>query len=111
MEAGLPGALNVDSLDDNAKALRRKTHETIQKVSDDFGRRHTFNTAIAAVMELINDVSKFDGDAAVKHEALEAAVLVLAPITPTPVMHCGRPWAMMKRYSMPPGRTWTKARW
>ena len=82
VEAGLPGALNVDSLDDNAKALRRKTHETIQKVSDDFGRRHTFNTAIAAVMELINDVSKFDGDAAVKHEALEAAVLVLAPITP-----------------------------
>ncbi|MEE3388152.1 MAG: leucine--tRNA ligase [Pseudomonadota bacterium] len=82
VEAGLPGALNVDSLDDNAKGLRRKTHETIQKVSDDFGRRHTFNTAIAAVMELINDVSKFDGDAAVKHEALEAAVLVLAPITP-----------------------------
>jgi len=82
VEAGLPGALNVDSLDDNAKALRRKTHETIQKVSDDFGRRHTFNTAIAAVMELINDVSKFDGDAAVKQEALEAAVLVLAPITP-----------------------------
>ncbi len=39
VEAGLPGALNVDSLDDNAKALRRKTHETIQKVSDDFGRR------------------------------------------------------------------------
>ncbi|KZX61657.1 leucine--tRNA ligase, partial [Alcanivorax sp. HI0003] len=82
VETGLPGALNVDNLDDNAKALRRKTHETIQKVSDDFGRRHTFNTAIAAVMELINDVSKFDGDAAVKHEALEAAVLVLAPITP-----------------------------
>jgi len=82
VEVGLPGALNVDTLDDNAKALRRKTHETIQKVSDDFGRRHTFNTAIAAVMELINDVSKFDGDAAVKHEALEAAVLVLAPITP-----------------------------
>ena len=82
VEVGLPGALNVDTLDDNAKALRRKTHETIQKVSDDFGRRHTFNTAIATVMELINDVSKFDGDAAVKHEALEAAVLVLAPITP-----------------------------
>ncbi|MED5388654.1 MAG: leucine--tRNA ligase [Pseudomonadota bacterium] len=82
VEAGLPGALNVDALDDNAKALRRKTHETIQKVSDDFGRRHTFNTAIAAVMELINDVSKFDGDSAVRHEALEAAVLLLSPITP-----------------------------
>ncbi|WP_290539189.1 leucine--tRNA ligase [Alcanivorax sp.] len=82
VEGGLPGRLDVASLNDSGKALRRKTHETIQKVSDDFGRRHTFNTAIAAVMELINDVSKFDGDAAVKHEALEAAVLVLAPITP-----------------------------
>ncbi|MEE3319737.1 MAG: leucine--tRNA ligase [Pseudomonadota bacterium] len=82
VEDGLPGALNVDALDDTAKALRRKTHETIQKVSDDYGRRHTFNTAIAAVMELINDVSRFDGDAAVKHEALEAAVLLLAPIIP-----------------------------
>ncbi|WP_290524382.1 leucine--tRNA ligase [Alcanivorax sp.] len=82
VEEGLPGALNVDALDDTAKALRRKTHETIQKVSDDYGRRHTFNTAIAAVMELINDVSRFDGDAAVKHEALEAAVLLLAPIIP-----------------------------
>ncbi len=82
VEGGLPGALNRDTLDDNAKALRRKTHETIQKVSDDFGRRHTFNTAIAAVMELINEVSRFEGDDAVKHEALEAAVLLLAPIVP-----------------------------
>ncbi len=82
VEGGLPGALNRDTLDDNAKALRRKTHETIQKVSDDFGRRHTFNTAIAAVMELINEVSRFEGDDAVKHEALEAAVLLLAPIIP-----------------------------
>ena len=82
VEAGNTGTLDPASLDDAGKALRRKTHETIQKVSDDFHRRHTFNTAIAAVMELINEVSKFDGDAAVKHEALEAAVLVLAPITP-----------------------------
>ena len=82
VEGGLPAALNIDALDDAAKALRRKTHETIQKVSDDYGRRHTFNTAIAAVMELINEVSRFEGDAAVKHEALEAAVLLLAPIIP-----------------------------
>ncbi len=82
VEGGLPAALDTGSLDDNAKALRRKTHETIQKVSDDYGRRHTFNTAIAAVMELINDVSRFEGDAAVKQEALEAAVLLLAPIIP-----------------------------
>ncbi len=82
VEAGNTGTLNPASLDDAGKALRRKTHETIQKVSDDFHRRHTFNTPIAPVMELTTEVSKFDGDAAVKHEALEAAVLVLAPITP-----------------------------
>ena len=82
VESGLPAALNPETLDDNSKALRRKTHETIQKVSDDYGRRHTFNTAIAAVMELINEVSRFEGDAAVKQEALEAAVLLLAPIIP-----------------------------
>jgi leucyl-tRNA synthetase len=86
VEAGKAGTLDPASLDDAGKALRRKTHETIQKVSDDFGRRHTFNTAIAAVMELINEVSRFDsqGDqaGAVRQEALEAAVLLLSPITP-----------------------------
>ncbi|WP_414433130.1 leucine--tRNA ligase [Alcanivorax sp. IL2] len=86
VEAGNAGTLDPASLDDAGKALRRKTHETIQKVSDDFHRRHTFNTAIAAVMELINEVSRFDaqGDqaAAVRQEALEAAVLLLSPITP-----------------------------
>jgi len=86
VEAGNAGTLDVDALDDAGKALRRKTHETIQKVSDDYGRRSTFNTAIAAVMELINEVSKFeansDTDAAVKQEALESAVLLLSPIIP-----------------------------
>lgn len=66
--------------------LRRKTHETIAKVGDDYGRRQTFNTAIAAVMELCNDVSRFEVtsaiDAAVAREALEAALLMLFPITP-----------------------------
>ena len=86
VEAVKAGTLDPASLDDAGKALRRKTHETIQKVSDDFGRRHTFNTAIAAVMELINEVSRFDsqGDqaGAVRQEALETAVLLLSPITP-----------------------------
>ena len=82
VETGNVSALDPASLDDAGKALRRKTHETIQKVSDDFHRRHTFNTAIAAVMELINEVSKFDGEPAVRQEALEAAVLLLSPITP-----------------------------
>ena len=68
------------------KDLRRKTHETIAKVSDDYGRRQTFNTAVAAVMELCNDVSRHNGDAvedaAVVDEALTAAVLLLNPIVP-----------------------------
>jgi len=78
--------LNAATLDKAQKALRRKTHETIAKVSDDYGRRQTFNTAVAAVMELCNEVSRHEGDSAedasVVHEALTAAVLLLAPIVP-----------------------------
>lgn len=81
-----PNVLKAATLDKAQKALRRKTHETIAKVSDDYGRRQTFNTAVAAVMELCNEVSKHEGDAvedaAVVHEALSAAVLLLAPIVP-----------------------------
>jgi leucyl-tRNA synthetase len=68
------------------KTLRRQLHEAIQKVGDDYGRRHSFNTAIAALMELLNNVAKFDdmSDAgrAVRHEALQAMVLLLNPVTP-----------------------------
>lgn len=66
--------------------LRRKTHETIAKVTDDYGRRQTFNTAIAAVMELCNKITKFDDNSAqglaVVKEALTAAVQLIAPIVP-----------------------------
>ena len=79
-------ALEAAALDAGQKALRRKTHETIEKVGHDYGRRHSFNTAIAAVMELMNAVGKFDDASAqgraVRQEALEAAVLLLNPITP-----------------------------
>ena len=79
-------ALEADSLNSDQKALRLKTHETIAKVSDDISRRLTFNTSIAAVMELLNEVGKLGGDEsqtlAVRQEALETAVLVLAPIVP-----------------------------
>jgi leucyl-tRNA synthetase len=85
-EFGPTQSLEVATLDKAQKALRRKTHETIAKVSDDYGRRQTFNTAVAAVMELCNEVSRHDGqaaqDATVIHEALSAAVLLLAPIVP-----------------------------
>ncbi|MDQ3494816.1 MAG: leucine--tRNA ligase [Pseudomonadota bacterium] len=74
------------ALDAGQRTLRRRLHETMQKVGDDYGRRHSFNTAIAALMELLNHVAKFDdtSDAgrAVRHEALEAMVLLLNPVTP-----------------------------
>ena len=83
---GSAPALDVAALDAGQKALRRKTHETIGKVGDDYGRRHAFNTAIAAVMELLNVLAKFDDASdqgrAVRQEALQAAVLLLNPITP-----------------------------
>nr|WP_300308182.1 leucine--tRNA ligase [Halomonas sp.] len=86
IEAGTPGSLDVNALDDAQRELRRKTHETIQKAGDDIGRRTTFNTAIAAVMELTNAISKFTDTSpqglAVVREAVEACILLLAPITP-----------------------------
>jgi leucyl-tRNA synthetase len=73
-------------LDAAQKALRRQVHETIAKVGDDYGRRHSFNTAIAALMELLNALARFtdmsDQGRAVRHEAFEAVVLLLNPITP-----------------------------
>jgi leucyl-tRNA synthetase len=79
-------ALSPADLSDAQKDLRRKTHETIEKVNDDYGRRNTYNTAIAAVMELLNEVAKLtDTDTqsiAVRHEALTSAVLLLSPIAP-----------------------------
>jgi len=86
--AAQPDHPQVDtaSLDAAQKTLRRQLHETIQKVGDDYARRHSFNTAIAALMELLNHVAKFtdtsDQGRAVRHEAFEAIVLLLNPITP-----------------------------
>jgi len=75
-----------EQLAEEHKALRRKLHETLAKVTDDMGRRYTFNTAVAAVMELMNELgSANDGTAAghaVTREVLEHVVLMLAPIVP-----------------------------
>jgi leucyl-tRNA synthetase len=66
--------------------LRRAAHHTLAKVTDDIGRRRTFNTAVAAVMELLNAVARFDDKSpqgrAVAQEALEIAVMTLSPIVP-----------------------------
>lgn len=87
VEAGLPeAALDKSVLSDDQKALRRQLHQALQKVTDDMARRHTFNTAIAANMELVNALNKFEDDSnngrAVRQEVLEAIVLMLAPIIP-----------------------------
>ncbi|TXS89488.1 leucine--tRNA ligase [Parahaliea maris] len=86
VEAGPVDALAANTLSDVEKAARRKTHETIAKVADDYGRRQTFNTAIAAVMELCNELGKLDSESAqaraVLDEGLRAVVLMLNPIVP-----------------------------
>ncbi len=78
--------LDIGSLDEAQKDLRRKTHETIAKISDDIGRRYTFNTAVAAAMELLNAVNRLEDDSdnarAVRQEAFDAVVLMLSPIVP-----------------------------
>ncbi|WP_180075498.1 leucine--tRNA ligase [Acinetobacter sp. YH12254] len=81
-------ASNIDkaALSTAAQDLRRKTHETIQKVGDDIERRHAFNTAIAALMELLNANNKFeaqdDNDVAVARESITTLLTLLAPFAP-----------------------------
>ena len=84
--AGDVPVLDPAGLDQAGRDLRRKTHDTIAKISDDVGRRYTFNTAIAAAMELLNAVNRFAAETAsaraAEREALEAIVLSLSPIVP-----------------------------
>ena len=86
LQGGTVMAFAGGDLPEAAKALRRQLHQTIQKVGDDIERRKQFNTAIAAVMELMNALAKLEGDAAVtravRQETLEAAAAMLAPIVP-----------------------------
>jgi leucyl-tRNA synthetase len=83
---GSTQALDKSSLTEAQQTVRRQVHQTIQKVSHDIGVRTIFNTAIAANMELVNTLSKFADESAngkaVRQEALEAIVLMLAPIVP-----------------------------
>lgn len=87
VQAGVVNAsTRSDHLVSELKALRFQLHQTIDKVGDDFGRRHTFNTAIAAVMELMNALAKLDDSSpaarSLMQEALEKVVLLLSPIVP-----------------------------
>jgi leucyl-tRNA synthetase len=86
VQVGQPPALKVEDLTDEQRAMRRQVHETVAKFSDDVGRRFTFNTAIASVMELLNALNRYEDaapqDRAVVQEALEMVVQLLAPIVP-----------------------------
>ncbi|KAF3977145.1 MAG: leucine--tRNA ligase [Methylococcales symbiont of Iophon sp. n. MRB-2018] len=79
-------ALDKTSLTDPQKAMRRQLHLALKKANDDYARRYTFNTVIAANMELVNTLSKCNDDSknaqAVRQEVLEAILLMLSPITP-----------------------------
>jgi leucyl-tRNA synthetase len=83
---GPSAPLDKSALTEARRALRRQAHQTLAKVTDDIGRRRTINTAIAAVMELLNAVAKYPQasaqDRSVVNEALEIAVLTLSPIIP-----------------------------
>jgi leucyl-tRNA synthetase len=78
--------VDVASLTDAQRSLRHAAHATLVKVGDDIGRRRVFNTAIAAVMELMNTLGKFDDKSpqgrAIVQETLELIVQMLAPIVP-----------------------------
>ena len=83
---GSSHTLDKASLTEEQQAVRRQVHQTLQKVTNDMGVRIIFNTAIAANMELVNTLSKFTDESAngkaVRQEALEAIVLMLAPMVP-----------------------------
>ena len=76
----------ADQLEKNDKDARRKLHETINKVSDDVGRRYNFNTGIAAIMELMKTLQKLDltqaGSRSVALEAMDAMIRMLSPMAP-----------------------------
>ncbi|MGA9854104.1 MAG: leucine--tRNA ligase [Gammaproteobacteria bacterium] len=84
--AGSVQKLAVTSLNSDQRALRRQIHETLSKVGDDISRRYTFNTAVAAIMELFNALTHStvaaDQDRALKQEGFEIITLMLAPMTP-----------------------------
>jgi leucyl-tRNA synthetase len=86
MAAGGVPELDLEKLTSEGKDLRRKTHQTLQRADDDYGRRLQFNTVVSAVHELVNEIGRIDTaipeNRAVAHEAWKTAMLVLSPIAP-----------------------------
>ncbi|HEU0265187.1 MAG TPA: class I tRNA ligase family protein, partial [Geobacterales bacterium] len=81
------GSVDPAQLTDEGRELRRRVHKTIRKVTEDIDGRFHFNTAIAAIMELVNAISAFEPkndpkQGGVLREAVERVVLMLAPFVP-----------------------------
>ena len=78
--------ISLEDLNDEQKEVRKRTHLALKKVGDDLGRRHSFNTAIATMMELNNTLSKFtdtsEKGAAVRKESIDIMVKCLSPVIP-----------------------------
>jgi leucyl-tRNA synthetase len=100
-------AVDKASITSEQQSVRRQLHQTIQKVTHDMGVRTIYNTAIAANMELLNTLSRFEGDSvngkAIRQEALEAIVLMLSPIVP----HiCHQLWLDLGKHSAIVNEPW-----
>jgi leucyl-tRNA synthetase len=110
VNAGIVTAYSTGELSAELKALRLQLHSTVNKITDDYARRQTFNTAIAAVMELLNSMSKIstatDIARSVMQECLEHISLLLAPIVP----HiCGAMWRELRPGSDLDAQSWPVA--
>ncbi|MFZ9641845.1 MAG: leucine--tRNA ligase [Candidatus Methylopumilus sp.] len=110
LEAGAVAAYTQGDLSAELKNLRRQLHQTIAKITDDYARRQTFNTAIAAVMEMMNAYGKIEGDDAitrsVRQEVLENVTLLLSPIVP----HiCQALWAELRPNAVIEDAAWPNA--
>jgi leucyl-tRNA synthetase len=110
VRAGPVAALSIDALPSDLREVRRQIHQTIAKVSDDYGRRKQFNTAVAAVMEMMNGLARLQADDPVSRsviqEGLEMAVLMLAPIVPHV---CDALWAELRPATRLLDQAWPQA--
>ena len=110
IDGGAVAALNAEQLDKDCKKLHHKLHQTISAVEDDIGRRHTFNTAIAKVRELLNmmdkmseTLNKSEQGRALKQTVLDDVLLMLSPIVP----HiCHQLWQLMGHDSVIVNELW-----
>ncbi len=110
LEEGPSASYQNGELSEELKSLRRHLHLTIEKITDDYGRRHAFNTAIAAVMELMNAYGKIEGKdpvtRSVRQEVLENVSLLLYPIVPHVCQHL---WSELRPGTMIIDISWPQA--